>query len=505
MSVVYRILVIQKPDQDGNKLRELLHSRGYQILYTENVYEIPDLLRQMSEPVLIGFCGKDDYNGDFVRSLSRLKEAHDLPLVLVGKDASAYSAVLERYFRLSATVDAPFDYPRTIEAVANMMNFYASGLAGSSERIGAHLGIRQRIPEPEPETIPKLPRSSALNEKMPEAPIHELYTTYDNIPNLLFDQISSLTKKTFETNQYIMAVKEKTFQSRDYMPKNVYVQSVIQTICKGLGKWGASHLHRTAFLSHKMTEALSLSEELRDHCKIASFLFAESFDGKIELIKRDYLCGDIAAFRIELSDRLKESAIALSAEHEQPEAAKIVETFARLVRRELKADDDPITKAASAVMAADMVDRACWQLDYWNPRTVNLIMHKVRNGEMSDVHPAVLSCIVSFLAQSQSPKQVYLLVPKHLRNNKDLKEFAQNIKEQKLEKSERKVPLSSLQPGMRLTRPVFAFDGEQILSEDIVLDEDLIWRIWELSSVRPINAPLVVQDDAVKEPKSESE
>ena len=76
-----------------------------------------------------------------------------------------------------------------------------------------------------------------------------------------------------------------------------------------------------------------------------------------------------------------------------------------------------------------------------------------------------------------------------------LLEAARRTREQQIESNETKVAIESLQPGMKLTRPIFSFDGRKVLSGNLVLDHDLIWRIWQLSALRPLNGPLVIQSE----------
>jgi hypothetical protein len=61
-----------------------------------------------------------------------------------------------------------------------------------------------------------------------------------------------------------------------------------------------------------------------------------------------------------------------------------------------------------------------------------------------------------------------------------------------VDENERRISMSELTPGMQLSRPIVAMDGKEILSSDIKLDEDLIWRLWQLSAIRPLNAPVIV-------------
>ena len=84
------------------------------------------------------------------------------------------------------------------------------------------------------------------------------------------------------------------------------------------------------------------------------------------------------------------------------------------------------------------------------------------------------------------------LVDKNLREDPTLLAKAREIREARVNDNEKKVPLAGLLPGMTLSRPLLSFDGREILPSNLSLDQDLIWRIWQLAALRPLNAPLVI-------------
>ena len=106
-----------------------------------------------------------------------------------------------------------------------------------------------------------------------------------------------------------------------------------------------------------------------------------------------------------------------------------------------------------------------------------------------------MCCTVKFISEAVANKPCAFLIPKHLRDDPGLMAAAREAREGKINPHEQRIPLSSLQPGMKLARPLVAFDGREILTGDLVLDQDLIWRIWQLAAMRPLNTPLVVRGE----------
>jgi hypothetical protein len=58
-------------------------------------------------------------------------------------------------------------------------------------------------------------------------------------------------------------------------------------------------------------------------------------------------------------------------------------------------------------------------------------------------------------------------------------------------KDEVEVSVEDLAPGMKLTRPLRTRDGMELLEGNQRLDEDLIWRLWQLAGVRPVESATI--------------
>jgi hypothetical protein len=93
--------------------------------------------------------------------------------------------------------------------------------------------------------------------------------------------------------------------------------------------------------------------------------------------------------------------------------------------------------------------------------------------------------------ESTAPQR---MLPRSVSTNQELLTKAEEYTKSPLTDDEKRVFLSALAPGMKLKRPLEAFDGKILIPQDVVLDVDMIWRIWSLSAVRALNTPLVVEN-----------
>ena len=99
--------------------------------------------------------------------------------------------------------------------------------------------------------------------------------------------------------------------------------------------------------------------------------------------------------------------------------------------------------------------------------------------------------MVKIIAESLSSRTPIVSLRKDLRFNKEFLAFIRAEQKKPVAPGEQRVQLASLTPGMRLSQPLRSLDGKEILSPDLTLDEDLIWRLWQLAAIRPLYHPVV--------------
>ena len=81
------------------------------------------------------------------------------------------------------------------------------------------------------------------------------------------------------------------------------------------------------------------------------------------------------------------------------------------------------------------------------------------------------------------------ITPEHLAESEKAKAEAKSLFDQTPVTS---LHLPRLQPGMVLAEPILGINGRLVLRANVRLDQDLIWRLWELSAISTLTSPVKV-------------
>ncbi|RMG41296.1 MAG: hypothetical protein D6719_08775 [Candidatus Dadabacteria bacterium] len=456
------------------QLREHLVTEGFASQVVSTIEELQTCCKKLEGClILIDSGATEDGAVKSVRELISVKdELKNHPILLVGKYADAFEETLETHFEAITTVETPCAVHDIVAALVFLQR-----------------SVSRRVLDVAAEQRQKT-RSDAVQQT--------LLDKIESIPKLLFKRLESINSRaeSFDVSLYSSSLDLEYFESRNVYPASFEVRNIIREICRDAGKWGRLHLCRVAFIANEIAKLLPMQASVREQLVPAAFLYAWSFcDSEPEFLKQTYHLGDQELFRKNYCSRVKDSAMKVSVELGNPIAANIISAMAKAIGRENSSSDDDISIAASLLMAADMIDRACFQNVHWSSRAAYFVLRRIKAGQLSDIHPAVLCCIVKFLSDRIAASSNLYLLHHRVRTNATLIERAKKLREEPVAENELKVPLEKLLPGMRLSRPIYAFDGREVLEREVRLDEDLIWRIWQLQAIRPLNAPVITLID----------
>lgn len=474
------VVIIQATNDLPQNLRESLHANGFASYAILDPKEAFDNLRKLQHPIICVFAGSDSVALDKVTTtLQEDARLHNYPLLLVGNDAPTKEKGLTPIFTFVMTLGAPFKARDIIDGLIYIRDSY-------DELVEKEVREKQ---------VPKASHLPADEQKFADFEPHSAYTQIVEIPSLLFTELSSMNLFTISLagGEYVSAGRSGTIQDKSYLPTDSRVMEKVSEVCKSFDSSCATHLHRVAFLAHRIGQAISLKEQLVDDARTASFLYAWAIkSSEAQLLKQDILGQQAFQIRKRLAESVAQSGVKIGTNLQKPVASSIVANMAKLISREKSVTDDEIGLIVSTIMAADMIDRTCYYMGRWNPRGAYSFMHNARTGNIKDIHPKVLACMIKIVSESASSFSPAILVKKTFRDDPILIDEAKRTKALEPAANEEKLPLSALSPGMKISRPVKAFDGRLVLDKDMVLDHDLIWRIWQLSAVRPLNQPLMV-------------
>ena len=486
MNESHDIFILQLSDRLPAQLRETLIQKGFPTYVTSDPVALETSLKTLGKPIVLVLCreGVDPSFADTKRLIG-LGNLHKYPLILAGTEVDSYENILNQHFALATCLSAPFSINEILEAVGYAVRSYP--------KRSAELTAEDPIEE-----LPELPPVvTPLGPIEPEIPLeeHPVYKKSGGAPAAFFAALENLdiAAGALGGALYPHGIQEDLVRQQNLLPQDKAMQDAARTVCTDAGKWARLHLYRSAYILKNILNSLKIGAQDQEQAKAALFLFAHSFAGEnAELLRREYFDSRQTSFRRDLCSRVKDSAMAIALEIKAPEVGNLVAVLGRLIGREEAVNDSPQSIMASAIMAADVADRVCFQSGFWNPRRTYSFLKRVKNAQLSDFHPEVMCCIVKFLNEAISGHPQAMLISRAMKHDPKLREKAEAIQNQKITPEEKKVPLVNLMPGMRLSRPVVAYDGREILSSDVKLDHDLIWRLWQLSTVRPLNGPVVI-------------
>lgn len=278
------------------------------------------------------------------------------------------------------------------------------------------------------------------------------------------------------------------FVTWDFLSDNQEVRQVAESLLTQLGKRNAGHIYRTASICSQLLTTLQMPKKNLEDAHDASVLYAWSFTENPRLLIADYLLPSRASSRREVAALIQKSAAMISEQLGMSSVEDIVSTMAKLLGDEYQVGDNPEGIISSAIITTDMVNRACWQNGHWSPRAINHLLRRFSAAEVPDIHPVVLGLILKMLSESLEGAGANYLRANAIRRNPSLQEVEDSMKQEVHSRAEQPTPLSKLKPGMQISRPILSFDGRVILVKDTVLDEDLIWRIWQLAAIRPMRS-----------------
>ena len=495
------VIIFQKKRTLPNTLPESLHSKGFRNRTIADLAEMQHAYDDAQNPILLVDGGPEisDTN-EIANQLLQQPDAHLLPVIIVARSAEVFEKALSGHFCVAIGVRVPATTADIISALTYIYERYDDFVeAARQKKEAAELELEIPAAEPAPEAREadlvsnfearqRVQRSNAV--PYTEAPIAEADQHFREI----FTNMSSmgLMQKPLGGQTFASAVNENGFSDKGYFTLNNDRASMLtEQIGECTSHWDRGHVHRTAFLAWQMGSSLQrtdLAESIREACLI---YLAMLLDHPQEYIRRDYFHPRYQNFRGELARRVKEIAFKVGVENDLPLSGKIIGKLSALIGGEGATGEDDVTIAAGIIQGADLVGRTCARRGYFEPELAYDFLRRIRRGVYARLHPFVLSCLVKVLAEAVVATALGLAVPKKKRNSEKVKDFAEQYAEQPIGHDEMRVAIDALTPGMRLSKPIHSFDGREILSGNLVLDQDLIWRIWQLSAIRPLNAPLV--------------
>lgn len=449
-----------------------MYSSRSSIFTAGSLSDLFKLLSKVQDPfIVVAFPA----NSSFEANLAPILKAPVLSrfsFVFIGKQMQKEEARIGKTLEYSITLNTP----TTADDVHGALEYLRQRRDSATDRQKADSAAAESALTSAHQKNLKIP---ALNE-----------TVILSVPELCFQSLEKrgLQKVQMHCVSMLRGSCPEEFTNLDFLPMDQRINQVLDGIFSQLGKKGAGHLYRTASISNRILEKLEVEGIEIQNARNAALLYSWSFIEKPSLMLKDYLMPNRSPVRREVAQYIGKSALRIESELGLGAERTIVNTMSRLLGDEYQVSDRVEDLISSTIITTDMVNRTCWQDGHWNPRAVNHLMHHFSAAEVPDIHPLVLGLTLKVLSEALEGIGANLLKAQALKRNPGLQIVPVTDFSKSPSLTEQTTPLSMLVPGMVTSRPVFTFDGRTILNRNTVLDEDLIWRIWQLAAVRPVSS-----------------
>jgi hypothetical protein len=445
---------------------EAIQEKGHKIQIIREQAQLSPAIAKTQHPIIIVDCGNNEDDAfNRVKLLIKERSIYEHPIIVVGMSVDAYESVLRRYYKVAVTLSIPASLGDILKAI----DLCKKGLpARTSGAYTAPTTATNQTTEPEQQKNPP-----------PQ-----------DIPEVVFSYVEKLGlyDLTIGGKEYTHRFDMQELLNRWVCPIEESTKENVTSLALAAGKWGTGHIVRTTYITSRILIALALNETLRSHGELAALYLGCGFAHESRsLFRNDYLGQRQLLIRKDLCSKIKDSAMKVATEYMLPQVASLLSLTAKMVGKEECSIDTGETLVANTIAAADLVDRICFQGGFWDPRAAHNFMRKLKELKIKDIHPAVIACLLRFLAEAIAASPTALTPKEFGRKN-----YRALPEQPPLETYEKEVPLPQLAPGMRLSRALHTADGAQVLAPDLMLDNDLIWRIWQLSALRPVAGPAVI-------------
>jgi hypothetical protein len=301
-------------------------------------------------------------------------------------------------------------------------------------------------------------------------------------------------KRQLNGDTYIQVKDPAALLEKDYLPERAAYRKAIEKLEEECTNWERSHFHRTAFATYNILQSLNIERSFVDTARAASMLyFFPTGISSEKLTRSRYIRGTQSIIKKTMIKSFRANAASFNEQNDLREIAPIIEKIAnifdieRSISNPSSSNEQNVSKIASAIILTDLVARECWHDSYWDSTPTYAIVRWIESSEGKNLDNDVIWEFMRFLVETLEATPPEHVVTKEKRKN--LQQTAPAKGNQT--NSESKLKISQLAPGMRLAKPLLTFDGKRVLDHDIYLDNNLIWRIWRLSSMYPLEPALI--------------
>ncbi len=439
-----------------NDLIQALSSLGGEVAEMRNFEEVLDSVARGKPDLLIAdaSAGERETSNRMIE-LSSTPNLHSIPLVFLGFQAESRLSVLEHQFEKVTTIDVPYKLALVVKQIMDLIGSDKFNTSGAADK-----ETKATKPVQPSESAAQFGDAPAAGESAEELTLPDLTSG---------DWIAS--------GRSLRAIAEKPA-----LPEHDFSRTINETlrVMHNVNPWLSMNARRVGTLSRSVAEMLDASKERADTLELVGLMMnvghMEHVGKNPDSALRTFPCFLNKSSRDhigEYCDILSKTADLLAEMPEGERACVILAMAAAMLEGQEFEDDEDVTIDAQCLVLSELICRACWRTGTWNPLGAYRVIRELREGDSIHVHPSVAKIFAKLMGDA---------VRAGIKSNRKLPD-----------ENESAVSIYSLCPGMRVAKPIESLDGIMVLADQVRLDGDLIWRLWQLSAIRPIDDEVLIK------------
>ena len=440
-------------------LIQALTSFGGQVTELRNFEDVLDVVAKRQPDVLIAdaSAGERETSNRMIE-LSSTPNLHKIPLVFLGIQAESRLSVLEHQFDKVTTIDVPYKLPLVVKQIIDLI--------GSDK-------FNMVTPPAEEDAAESVSQVETKSEKLER---QSADTVSEDAPSALPPDLTR--------GDWIASGRSlRHIADKPALPKHEYARTINETlkVMHDVNPWLSANARRVGTLSRSVAEMLDAPKDRAETLELVGLMMnvghMEHVGKNPNSALKTFPCflNKVSRKSIgEYCDILSKTADLLAEMPEGERACVILAMAAAMLEGQEFDDDEDVTIDAQCLILSELISRACWRTGTWNPLGAYRVIRELRDGSSIHVHPKVATIFARLLGDA---------VRAGIKSNKKAE----------AESDESAVSIYNLSPGMRVAKPIESVDGIIVLADQVRLDGDLIWRLWQLSAIRPIDDEVLIK------------
>lgn len=503
------ILIFNKSTPMNYKDIDVIQKKGFPVSASSDFSELGDLLKTLHEPIIVINATGEKELQDFFYQVCNNASLRLFPILYLADEISGTGKYLDKAFPLALTLQSPAEASKVTEALKFIARNYCLASSEDFNEIKTQEKEIRATKQVEEAAV-------AATEATPVPEKNSGNTGHSISEDKLEISIESVETGIAEAKKLFSAIRDTAIPQSHLgghelplflcgarsikkccmtLPEQEDLQNTCIKFLSELKTSARDALERVNAIALKIIAPFNLDPKIVEITKAASILYTHSYASQGgDLLTRPYSFRGGAALRKDICSAIKDSALNMSAEGADPVLVQMIAQIGKIIGQEPSFGKDDFALAASAVVAADMINRTCYEPFFWNVSAAYGLLRKIRHGQtIGFIHPAVICVTLKLMAEALCSKSNTKLIGSVKAVESD---SSNNDLETVVDETVVEVPL--LTAGMRLSRPLKTEDGEALLEEDLLLDDDLIMRIWQLSSKKVLHKPIVKKNPGKK-------